>query len=192
MTERETRIIAAAVQLFSQYGFKRTTMNDIAVEAAVARQTLYNSFANKEEVLLGCIRALMAEQMSTIKTGATKCDNAGTVLDIILEAISLKPYRMLAQTRHADEIIGGYSRFPTAEKAENNRQLIAVIEQVLQPYQQHGQQPGQQHGLADGPALHELAEFIHSSAYSAKQNARDETHLMTLLNTLKLLVLKGL
>ncbi len=184
MTEREAKIIAAAVQLFSQYGFKRATMNDIAADAGVARQTLYNSFANKEEVMLGCMRAFMAQQVSTIQSGAVDCDSAGGVLDIILEAVSLKPYRMLAESRHADEIMDGYSRFPAEEKAENDRQLITVIEQVLQPYRQVGQ--------GDDLTLTELAEFIHSSAYAAKHSARDEAHLGTLLKTLKLLVLKGL
>ena len=184
MTEREAKILAAAGQVFSLYGFKRATMNDIATEAGVARQTLYNSFANKEEVMLGCMRAFMVQQVSTIQAGAEACNQAADVLDIILEAVSLKPYRMLAQSRHADEIMDGYSRFPAEEKAENSRQLIAVIEQVLQPYRQAEQD--------DGLTLNALAEFIYSSAYAAKHNALDEAHLMTLLNTLKLLVLKGL
>lgn len=184
MTEREAKIIEAAVQLFSQYGFKRTSMNDIATQAGVARQTLYNSFSNKEEVILGCMRTLMAQKLSLITSGAVNCDNAGAVLDIILESLSLKPYRMLAETRHADELLDGYSRFPISEKMENNRQLILAIEQVLEPYRSSVK--------GNDVTLHELAEFIHSSAYSAMHNARDEAHLTSLLNTLKSLVLKEL
>ena len=112
------------------------------------------------------------------------CNNAGEMLDIILEAISLKPYRMMAQFRHADEIMEGYSRFPVAEKADNDRRLINVIAQGLEPYQQSGQ--------TRGLALSEMAEFIYSSACSAKYSVRDEAHLRTLLKTLKVLVLKGL
>ena len=152
MTEREAKIIEVAVQLFSQYRMKRTSMIDIDVEAGLARQTLYNSFSDKDEVILCCIRALMTQKLSAIKSGAAHCDNAGDVLDIILETLSLKPYRILAQSRHADEIMDSYSRFPVAEKTENNRQLIVAIEQVLQPY--HRSIKG------NDLTLSEIAEFI--------------------------------
>ena len=184
MTEREAKIIEVAVQLFSQYGIKRTSMNDIAKEAGVARQTLYNSFSDKDVLILGCIRALMMEKLSAIKSGALGCKNAGDVLDIILETLSLKPYRILAQSRHADEIMDSYSRFPVAEKTENDRQLTAAIEEVLQPYKRSKK--------GDRLSLSEIAEFVLNSAYSAKHSARDEAHLVALMNTLKLLVLKTL
>jgi AcrR family transcriptional regulator len=45
------KILAAAIELFGQYGFKTITMDDIARRAGVSKKTLYQHFANKAEVV---------------------------------------------------------------------------------------------------------------------------------------------
>lgn len=47
-----TKILGAAVDLFRQYGFKAITMDDIARRAGISKKTLYQQFANKNEVIL--------------------------------------------------------------------------------------------------------------------------------------------
>ena len=48
MEQREVKIVDAAFRVFSRYGVKRTTMNDIAEEAGLVRQTLYTVYKNKD------------------------------------------------------------------------------------------------------------------------------------------------
>ena len=45
------KIISASAELFSQYGFKTITMDDIARRSGISKKTLYLHFANKEEVV---------------------------------------------------------------------------------------------------------------------------------------------
>lgn len=45
------KILAVSAELFSQYGFKTITMDDIARRAGISKKTLYLHFANKEEVV---------------------------------------------------------------------------------------------------------------------------------------------
>jgi TetR/AcrR family transcriptional regulator, cholesterol catabolism regulator len=45
------KILGASAELFSQYGFKTVTMDDIARRAGISKKTLYQHFANKEEVV---------------------------------------------------------------------------------------------------------------------------------------------
>ncbi|MGZ3753046.1 MAG: TetR/AcrR family transcriptional regulator, partial [Mucilaginibacter sp.] len=45
------KILSVSVELFSQYGFKAITMDDIARRAGISKKTLYQHFANKEEVV---------------------------------------------------------------------------------------------------------------------------------------------
>lgn len=45
------KILNAAIELFSQYGFKTITMDDIARRAGISKKTLYQHFANKQEVV---------------------------------------------------------------------------------------------------------------------------------------------
>ena len=53
------RILSAALQRFSRYGFKRTSMDDIAGEAGVSRAALYLQFHNKEEIFQSLSQALL-------------------------------------------------------------------------------------------------------------------------------------
>jgi AcrR family transcriptional regulator len=46
-----TKILEASAELFSQYGFKTITMDDIARRAGISKKTLYQHFANKHEVV---------------------------------------------------------------------------------------------------------------------------------------------
>lgn len=46
-----TKILNASIELFSQYGFKTITMDDIARRAGISKKTLYQHFANKHEVV---------------------------------------------------------------------------------------------------------------------------------------------
>ena len=45
------KILGASAELFSQYGFKTITMDDISRRAGISKKTLYQHFANKEEVV---------------------------------------------------------------------------------------------------------------------------------------------
>ena len=51
MDERHLDILKAAWAMFARYGFGKTTMSDIANEAGVARQTVYNAFSSKDSSL---------------------------------------------------------------------------------------------------------------------------------------------
>lgn len=58
------QIAEAALRLFARYGYKRTSMDDIAREAGVARATLYLHFKGKDDVF----RAMLAGLGSQVET----------------------------------------------------------------------------------------------------------------------------
>jgi AcrR family transcriptional regulator len=47
------RLQQAALELFSQHGFERTTVEDIAVRAGLTKRTFFRHFSDKREVLFG-------------------------------------------------------------------------------------------------------------------------------------------
>lgn len=55
MTENiQEEIIRAAESLFSHYGYRKTTMADIARDVGMSTANLYRYFANKEEIMAEC------------------------------------------------------------------------------------------------------------------------------------------
>ena len=52
----EQQIQAAAEKLFLHYGFRKTSVDQIAKEAGIGKGTIYNYFRNKEELFGSCSR----------------------------------------------------------------------------------------------------------------------------------------
>ena len=51
MENKEAHIAHAAMQQFSKFGLRKTTMQDVADAAGISRQTLYNIVPNKDALL---------------------------------------------------------------------------------------------------------------------------------------------
>lgn len=59
--EKRTEILEAAVKLFSERGFEKTTVDEIATKANVGKGTIYLYFQNKEDIFLGVLEEGMAK-----------------------------------------------------------------------------------------------------------------------------------
>ena len=77
------RILAAAVELFGELGYTETTMERIAVEAQVARATVFNHFPQKELLLGEVARSLHLSFADLLRTDT---DPALPLRDRILDA----------------------------------------------------------------------------------------------------------
>ena len=68
------RLEAAALELFAQNGYERTTASEIAERAGLNRATFFRHFADKREVLFGgedTLAGLFAEGIRACPAGAT-------------------------------------------------------------------------------------------------------------------------
>jgi len=55
------KILKAALELFSEKGYKGTSINDIAKEAGISKGLAYNYFKNKQQILEAVFQILIAE-----------------------------------------------------------------------------------------------------------------------------------
>jgi AcrR family transcriptional regulator len=61
---RHRALLEAAVGVFSRFGYRKTSMDDIARAADVSRQCLYLSFSNKEELFRRAVEFALSSQLS--------------------------------------------------------------------------------------------------------------------------------
>ncbi len=183
MNEREIGMIEAAVQVFLRYGVQRASMNDIAKEAGVARQTLYNTFSNKDDVLRATIRLFTDRGISNIEAGLETVKGLGPQLDLVFEQVAVRPFSMLHTSPNAEDLIQGMNAASREEIEENDARFRAVTADILQPFEAQIAQSGM--------SVAELADLIQTFASSAKTQAKNEAHLHALLNSLKQLVLRA-
>src|SRR4030095_7103104 len=91
-TVTRERILAAALTRFARYGFRRTSMADIAAEAGLSRAALYLQFPNKEAIFRGLSEHLHDEALA--RASAVLAGD-GPLADRLRAAIEAKKQRFV-------------------------------------------------------------------------------------------------
>ena len=134
MNKRDQKIVEAALQVFMRYGIRRTTMNDIATEAGLVRQTVYTAYANKDEVLCATIRYFSEKSQTAIEADWEGADNLGDKLDVYFEHAIVSSFAMIKASPEAEDMVDGYN---AAGKAEIRRVQVhkrKALAGILKPY----------------------------------------------------------
>ena len=71
---RLAALLDAAVGVFARFGYRKTSMDDVARAAGVSRQGLYLSFANKEELFRRALEHSLRQQLRAAITSLSRND----------------------------------------------------------------------------------------------------------------------
>src|SRR5580700_7235029 len=75
---KPSAIVLAALELFTRYGYRKTSIDDIALAAQVAKRTVYLHFENKAAVFLAILEYLGGQ----VRQRCVAAENmAGTAVD---------------------------------------------------------------------------------------------------------------
>ena len=177
MTEKNSQILDAAQAIFARYGVSKTTMNDIAREAGIARQTLYNKYPGKSEVLRACVRQYGDTSLAQVQEAWKSEPTFAGQLDKFFALCPLAWFDTIKSAPEAADLLDGVN----AVAAEELNAMRIEWEKLW----------SRQIGAAtsysgDIPAL---AAFIYSTAINAKYNLSSREELVTRLSILKQAVL---
>lgn len=78
--EQRNRVIAMAGKMFAEQGIRKVRMDDVAAALSMSKRTLYEMFADKEELLLECMK-VNQERKSEYATRVA--ESANNVLEIV-------------------------------------------------------------------------------------------------------------
>src|SRR6266481_1456585 len=70
------KILVAAIQRFSKFGYRRTSINDVAEEAGLARATVYLYWKRKEDLFVAGLERFNARSWNLAETAAAKKGSA--------------------------------------------------------------------------------------------------------------------
>lgn len=177
MDEKEARLVGAAIEVFSRYGLRRTTMGDIAEHAGVSRQTLYASFASKQDIMVAAVTHLAANTTRAIKADWQKATSIGDKLDIYFEHAIVAYFEQIRAMPDSNELLTGtsgpgFEQFHALEATK-----IAALAEQFAPF---GKQLE-----ASGTTTDDLADLVFHASANFKYVATDEAHLRRLLASLK-------
>lgn len=100
MDNRE-RIIDGAAELFRTYGIKSVTMDSIAGHLGMSKRTIYEIFADKDELLIGVLNAMTVRQKELVKKVLSESDNAIMAIFRLIE-INMDHFQNMSAAFQAD------------------------------------------------------------------------------------------
>ena len=101
---KEERILSAAQEVFSRYGYARTTMGDVAQTAGISRPALYLVFPGKEELFSAVIRRMNTDAFQDIHAGLDACGTLKEKLRFALDRWMAQAYDLAYTSPDAEDL----------------------------------------------------------------------------------------
>jgi len=128
-------VLQAAMIRFSTYGYKRTSMEDIAQQAEVSRPTLYAHFKNKKDILRSVSEGIHKATLADVESALGLQAPLDKRLHAAFWAWS-KPFMgILFGSPHGAELIGASSLVASSISADSRNRFQALVAKSLKKAQ---------------------------------------------------------
>jgi len=174
MQENQKRqaILAAAHVQFRQYGYRKTSMEDIAGELGISRASLYSYFDNKDEIFR-CVSSSLHEQALAEAKNCLDDKVNGAGLGEQVEQALLARHRPFQgefiQSPHGVELHDEYSRLCGDIVADSHARFQSLLATALKSAGRQGQIDLKNAGVTATQA----AELLNLATAGLKRGATD-------------------
>ncbi len=131
--KNDDKIIAAARHVFMRYGFKRTTMGDIAAAAGMSRAALYLVYPSKEDILTAVVTRLFAAMLDEISHGLGRFATAAEQLTFALDVWCVTGFELVQASPDATDLYESSYQFAAEVTATATADFVALVADVLDP-----------------------------------------------------------
>ncbi len=185
---KRAAILDAALKLFGQYGYRRTSIDDIARAAEVSKGSVYLSFTSKEELF----RALCADLIERVESSVARARAAeGSFEDRlrgILEAKFGLYFETVHRSPHAAELMDSKGRLSADLFAQADRRYLGTVREVIETAAARGEI----HPARAGLRSREMAELVIGACRGIEVTAPDPATYHRRLKALVRLIVVGL
>lgn len=174
--DRRQKILESGMDLFLHYGFRRTTMGDIAKAAGMSRPTLYALYPCKEAIFAGVVRSYMSELNGRLSECFEASDSLADKLHKALEIAVIEPFVMFSGSQFKRDLLS----IEDESVKEQIEALTAGLEQVYAScFEGHPEALNRLQRTAN-----QMGRMINSSCLGIKERARSLDELRMMLGTL--------
>ena len=180
--DKRGTIIDSAFDLFRHYGYRRTSMEDIARAAGVAKGTLYLYFTSKEELFEAIARMLAAQMLADITKAAERDLPLEELILGVVDAKLGAVWRWIYSSPHAAELLDPQHQLPDDVFAEVDAAFRSIMARLLQK----GVKSGELDLKAAGFTAETASETLVRAAYGAEKSPDEAEFRKTLINIVHL------
>jgi len=161
-------IVLAGLRLFTQYGYRKTSIDDIARAAQVAKRTVYLHFENKAAVFLAILQYL-GDQVRQRCAAAERA--GGTAVDRLtglLDAYFGMGFELFSKSEHMPELEETFSKLARSRIGDLNTEYQERLAMFLRSLEKTGEIGRPPQGLT----VEEIVSILVQAAEGAKHNAK--------------------
>src|SRR5690348_5774943 len=103
--DKHEAILTAAFSLFGHYGYRRTSIDDIAQEAGIAKGTVYLYFKSKDEIFRALAQQFIDHMLTAAEAAQTASASVAEQLRGMLDAKFGYFFELLHRSAHVREIL---------------------------------------------------------------------------------------
>ena len=159
-SEKELLIVEAAFFRFARYGFRRTSLGDIAREAGISRPAVYLHFPNKQAIFRAAASVMHERALRAASSAALAEGGIGARIAQILEAKLGSFFEIARGSAHVGEILDENSRLCGDISETARRRYLKILRGVIEDAARRGELAPKAAGLSTAAA----AELIVDSA----------------------------
>jgi AcrR family transcriptional regulator len=164
---RLSAVLDAAVGVFARFGYRKTSMDDVARAAGVSRQGLYLSFANKEELFRRALEHSLSDQLACAITALSRVQDS---LEIRLIAACKEWSGRFVGSLGADaaDLMCASTSLAGATLAEYEWQFEEALANAI------GTTPVAERCAAAGLNIADFVHALHATARGLKQTCKTQ------------------
>lgn len=178
MNLTDEQIANFAWQQFCKYGLNKTTMSDIANSASISRQSLYNRFQNKDELLRLVARLYFKKNLVRCNEALQTKSKLEDILDTLIQFFIIEVWKTVKSLPEGDDLEQSPHEIISEEVQVATNEKIDLISDVLNKHLNYN--------AAQNETAYDIAKFFCASANGIKSLAKNEAELLRLSKTLKL------
>ncbi|WP_306591148.1 TetR/AcrR family transcriptional regulator [Geothrix sp. 21YS21S-4] len=130
---KKAKVLEAAQGVFFRYGYRRTTMGDLAAAAGLSRPALYLLFCNKEEVFRGVLGAFTARTLDDLRQALPSLPTPEEKLRTAFELWAVRPFTLFAAAPDAKDLVDCGFDFARGTVEEATAAFEAELAAILAP-----------------------------------------------------------
>jgi AcrR family transcriptional regulator len=163
---KRAAILAAALVLFGRYGYRRTSIDDLARETGIAKGTVYLYFDTKEAIFRALCESVIARVLADAAAAAAAPAPIGTRLRRVLAAKFDCFQGLLHGSPHAGELLDSSNRLSAALLRRADRAYVRIVTRTIADAVARAELAPPTPGLSAAAA----ADLLVASAYGARSD----------------------
>ena len=190
-SSKPNAIVLAGLRLFTQYGYRKTSMDDIAQAAQVAKRTVYLHFENKAAVFLAILESLGDQVRQRCAAAELAGGTPAHRLTGLLDAYFGMGFDLFSKSEHIPELEETFSKLARTKIGGLNKEYEDRLARFLRSLEKTGEIGGPPLGLTVEQIVHILMRAAEGGKHEAKMQV-DRKALERRLRELALLAMAAM